>query len=76
MITLGIINGGIGLYLAGASNSLKIAYGVVAGIMWVLWMLFAVLGEFRRLVSGDKKKKKNRRVRRSESSRRKLSEGE
>jgi hypothetical protein len=36
MITLGIINGGLGLYLAGASKGLKTAYAVVAAVMWAL----------------------------------------
>jgi len=47
-ITLGIANGGLGLWLAGASKGLKTAYIVVAVIMWVLWMLSAVWGEWRR----------------------------
>jgi predicted Na+-dependent transporter len=48
MITLGIINGGLGLYLAGASQSLKTAYAVVAAVLWALWMLAAFAGEIRR----------------------------
>lgn len=47
-ITLGIANGGLGLWMAGASNKLKTAYIAVAVIMWVLWMLSAVWGEWRR----------------------------
>lgn len=43
-VTLGIINGGLGLQLAkntylGYSRSGTIAYSVVAWVMWVLWML-------------------------------------
>ncbi|KAH8885440.1 hypothetical protein GQ53DRAFT_606058, partial [Thozetella sp. PMI_491] len=53
-ISLGIINGGLGLYLAGAANNLKIAYAVVAGFMWLLWMFFAVFGEIRRARAGRK----------------------
>ena len=35
--------------LAGnASRGQIIAYGVVAGVMWLLWMVIAVLGELRR----------------------------
>ncbi|KAI1074402.1 hypothetical protein F5B20DRAFT_563606 [Whalleya microplaca] len=48
MITLGIINGGLGLRMANASADAKIAYGVVAGIMWLLWLIAAVFGEIRR----------------------------
>jgi len=57
-ITLGMINGGLGLRLArrtgsygaptAASNQQVIAYGVVAGIMWTLYMLSALIGESRR----------------------------
>lgn len=48
MITLGIINGGLGLQLANASQSAITAYAVVAGIMWALWVLSAIYGEIRR----------------------------
>lgn len=48
MITLGIINGGLGLQLAGASRSSTIAYSVIAAIMWVLWVAAAILGESKR----------------------------
>lgn len=47
-ISLGIINGGLGLHLASASDSHKRAYAIVAGIMWVLWMAVAVWAELRR----------------------------
>jgi hypothetical protein len=46
LITLGMINGGLGLLLAdNASRGEKIAYGVIAGFIWLLWMVIAVLGE-------------------------------
>ncbi|OCL09434.1 hypothetical protein AOQ84DRAFT_388179 [Glonium stellatum] len=54
IITLGIINGGLGLQLAkrtrvGApSNGRVVAYSVVAAIMWVVYVLAALLGEIRR----------------------------
>jgi hypothetical protein len=47
-ITLGIINGGLGLRLADNSRSGKIAYGVVAGFMWLVWVAAMVIGERRR----------------------------
>lgn len=51
-ITLGIINGGLGLKLADSmrmsSRSGMIAYGVVAGFMWLLWVAAIVIGERRR----------------------------
>ncbi|KAL5115486.1 hypothetical protein ACEQ8H_006627 [Pleosporales sp. CAS-2024a] len=57
VIPLGMINGGLGMLLAAEapaflsfapSRGQIAAYGVVAGIMWVLWMAAAVFGERRR----------------------------
>ena len=47
-ITLGIANGGLGLWMAGEGKGLKTAYVVVAVLMWTLWMAAAVLWERRR----------------------------
>lgn len=51
-ITLGIINGGFGFRLADTmglgSRSGMIAYSVVAGIMWLVWVAAAIIGERRR----------------------------
>ncbi|KAI1100573.1 hypothetical protein F4804DRAFT_318570 [Jackrogersella minutella] len=47
-LTLGIINGGLGLKLARASKGVVIAYSIVAAIIWLLWLAAAVLGEVRR----------------------------
>ncbi|KAK0743002.1 hypothetical protein B0T18DRAFT_174057 [Schizothecium vesticola] len=47
-ITLGIANGGLGLWMAGEGKGLKTAYVVVAVVMWTLWMAAAVWGEWRR----------------------------
>jgi hypothetical protein len=56
-ITLGMINGGLGMLLASDAPAFLafrpnqgqiIAYGVVAGIMWLLWVAAAVVGERRR----------------------------
>lgn len=47
-VTLGIINGGLGLKLAGNSRSGEIAYGVIAGFMWLVWVATLVVGERRR----------------------------
>lgn len=46
-ITLGIVNGALGLWMARASNGLKTAYIAVAVSMWLLWMLAASWGEWR-----------------------------
>lgn len=51
-VTLGIINGGLGLQLAnqthiGTTHGGVIAYGIVAGIMWTLWMITVFFSLFR-----------------------------
>ncbi|GAB1316121.1 hypothetical protein MFIFM68171_06331 [Madurella fahalii] len=46
-ITLGIVNGAFGLWMARAPTTLKTAYVAVAAAMWSLWMLAAAWGEFR-----------------------------
>lgn len=53
-ITLGMINGGLGMFLATETGRFEptrgqiIAYGVVAGLMWVAWVAASVTGERRR----------------------------
>ncbi|OTB08569.1 hypothetical protein M426DRAFT_262081 [Hypoxylon sp. CI-4A] len=46
-LTLGIINGGVGLRLANASEDAKIAYSVIAAVIWLLWLFIAVIREVR-----------------------------
>jgi hypothetical protein len=48
IITLGIINGGLGFLLANNTRSGPIAYGVIAGIFWVIYVFAAVVGERKR----------------------------
>lgn len=46
VITLGIINGGLGLDFSGNTTEVEIAYGVVAGVVWFAWvgvMIWAAL---------------------------------
>ncbi|KAE8451879.1 hypothetical protein EG329_002720 [Mollisiaceae sp. DMI_Dod_QoI] len=47
VITLGIVNGGLGLQLSGNTVKGEIAYGVVAGVMWLLWVAVMVLAFIR-----------------------------
>lgn len=47
-ITVGIVNGGLGLRLANAPFSIKVAYIVVAAIVWFFWFVVAVISEIRR----------------------------
>lgn len=54
LITLGIINGGLGLQLAKNSRASKIAYGVCAGFIWVVWMVIAVASDFRKKPEAEK----------------------
>jgi hypothetical protein len=57
VITLGMINGGLGMLLASDAPAFLsfrptqgqvIAYGVIAGIMWLAWVAAAIVGERRR----------------------------
>lgn len=47
ILTLGIINGGLGLMLSGNTVKGEIAYGVIAGVMWLIWMAVAIWGSRR-----------------------------
>lgn len=47
-VVLGMINGGLGLQLAGAQRSGTIAYGVLAGLMGVLYLGAIGYGELKR----------------------------
>jgi len=42
IVTLGIVNGGLGLKLVGNTRNGEIAYGVVAGVMWITWMAVVI----------------------------------
>jgi len=48
VITLGIINGGLGLRLARNTRKGEIAYGVIAAVMWLTYVASAVYGELKR----------------------------
>ncbi|KAF2010996.1 hypothetical protein BU24DRAFT_427198 [Aaosphaeria arxii CBS 175.79] len=54
-ITLGIINGGLGMLFATETRMFvptrgqMIAYGVVAGLVWLLWVSVSVFGEVKRV---------------------------
>lgn len=47
IITLGMINGGLGLQLTGVSTGSYIAYGVVVGLFWLLWMGIDIWATFK-----------------------------
>ncbi|KAI9659066.1 MAG: hypothetical protein M1821_002026 [Bathelium mastoideum] len=53
VITLGMINGGLGLRLAAnASRGQEAAYGMVAGLVWTVYVASIVIGEVRRERAG------------------------
>ncbi|GAW14501.1 hypothetical protein ANO14919_039040 [Xylariales sp. No.14919] len=60
-ITLGIINGGLGFALAGTTTGAPVvAYAVVSGVMWLLWLLTALRGEYGRARAQGKARKKEK----------------
>ena len=54
MITLGIINGGLGLKLSDNSVKGQIAYGVIAGVMWWLWMVVVIWSYYKKYAHNDR----------------------
>ena len=49
IITLGMVNGGLGVYISGNVSDGQIwAYALLAGIVWIIWMICALAGEVRR----------------------------
>lgn len=48
IISLGAINGGFGLQLAGAANKYVIVYSVFAVLIWLAWMAVSLLACLRR----------------------------
>lgn len=48
LMILGVINGGLGLQLAGADNSFVIAYSVIAAVMFVAYAAAKALGTMRK----------------------------
>jgi len=48
IITLGIINGGLGFLLAQNTNVGPIVYAVVAGLFYIAYLIAVVIGERRR----------------------------
>lgn len=47
LITLGAINGGLGLQLSAEPLKYTVTYGVLAGIVWVLWMFTTLISQTR-----------------------------
>ena len=53
LITLGMINGGLGLLYGGGaiSGSEAIAYGVITAVIWIAFMAYTVMGRVKRTKS-------------------------
>ena len=47
MVTLGIINGGLGLQLSANTTKGEIAYGVIAGVVWLVWVAVALMSHLK-----------------------------
>lgn len=51
-VSLGIVNGGLGLMLADTMNMSSkggmVAYGIIAALMWLTWVAAMIIGERRR----------------------------
>ena len=47
ILTAGVINGGLGLMLSGNTVKGEIAYGVVAGTIWLVWVAAVVMSRVR-----------------------------
>ena len=47
IITLGIINGGLGLQLSGNTTKGEIAYGVIAGVIWLVWVAVGLMSHLK-----------------------------
>lgn len=48
VLTLAIIQGGLGLHFANNTTGGKIAYGVIAGLIWVTWLGVAVWHDMKK----------------------------
>ena len=48
VITLGIINGGLGFMLAGNTRTGPIAYGIIAAVVWLTYVAAIIIGERRK----------------------------
>ncbi|KDN64106.1 putative integral membrane protein [Colletotrichum sublineola] len=48
LIPLGIINGGLGLYISNSPKEFKIAYAILAAVFGIAWIFVAVISESRR----------------------------
>lgn len=53
LVILGIVNGGLGLQLAGASDTMKLAYTIVAAVLGGSWLILSMFAEARRARGKD-----------------------
>lgn len=48
LITLGAINGGLGLQLSHEPLKYTVTYGVLAGLVWIVWMFISIVSQLGR----------------------------
>ncbi|KAL1297090.1 hypothetical protein AAFC00_004673 [Neodothiora populina] len=68
LITLAMINGGLGLQLSANSRTGEIAYGVIAGVVWVAYVASIIYGERKRKRTAPPSYGKSMQMERSRSS--------
>ena len=66
-LILGVINGGLGMQLTGASKSLIIAYSVIAVVMYLVYAVVKTLVSFRSRSRGANRSLDGRKVSGAES---------
>lgn len=73
LMALGVVNGGLGLKLAGGSQAYKIAYAVVAAVMFVVYVIASITKSMKKSQDGHGEEKANKVNR--QTSRREVYEG-
>lgn len=53
VVILGIVNGGLGLQITGATDTVKLAYTIVAAVLGGAWIILSLFGEARRARGRD-----------------------
>lgn len=59
LITLGAINGGLGLRLSEEPMKYTVTYGVLAGVVWVIWMSISVISQVMRDSTAPRRTKRS-----------------
>ena len=70
LLTFGVINGGLGIRLAGkspfqdaaATKDVYLGYGIAAGLIWLLWASVSVVFEYRRSARERREREEERQM--------------